>query len=50
MSFYVAKVKRGEEIIISERGVPFAKIVPFKTAAVSGHDVGRRRESKIRSL
>ncbi len=29
LSKYLAEVKRGGEIIVSERNVPFAKIVPY---------------------
>lgn len=29
LSKYLAAVKRGDEVIVSERNVPFAKIVPF---------------------
>ncbi len=32
LSFYLAKVKRGEVVIVMERGVPFAKIVPLKNS------------------
>ncbi len=29
LSKYLAEVKRGGEVLVSERNVPFAKIVPF---------------------
>ena len=29
LSAYLAEVKRGGEVLVSERNVPFAKIVPF---------------------
>lgn len=32
LSEYLAKVKEGEEIILTERGYPIAKIIPFKGA------------------
>lgn len=30
LSEYLAKVKKGEEIIVTERGHPVAKIIPFR--------------------
>jgi len=30
LSKYLAAVKRGDEVIVKERNVPIAKIVPFK--------------------
>ncbi len=32
LSFYLAKVKRGEVVIVMERGVPFAMIVPLENS------------------
>ena len=29
LSAYLAEVKRGGEVLVSERNVPFAKIIPF---------------------
>ena len=34
LSFYLAEVKRGGQVLVSERNVPFAKIVPQTAALV----------------
>ncbi len=31
LSSYLAKVKKGEEVIVTDRGTPIAKLVPFRT-------------------
>ncbi len=31
LSEYLAKVKKGEEIIVTDRGTPVAKLIPFRT-------------------
>lgn len=36
LSAYLARVKRGEEIVVSERGQPIAKIVPYSAGGRSG--------------
>jgi len=44
LSHYLARVKRGHEVVIMERGVPIAKLVPLSTG--EGRD--SRREKLIR--
>ncbi len=41
LSEYLSRVKRGEEVVITERGHPVAKIIPFRT---QGPSVDERRE------
>jgi len=45
LSRLLTRVENGEEIIISNRGVPVAKLVPFRASldrrASLGHDRGR---------
>ncbi len=38
LSRYLASVKNGEEIIITERGKPFARIISEKPTRVSFHE------------
>jgi len=33
LSEYLSKVKRGEEVVVTDRGHPVAKLVPFRTSA-----------------
>jgi prevent-host-death family protein len=46
LSKYLARVKRGEEVLVTERGTPIAKLVPLaSTSGVgSGWDRVRRLE------
>jgi prevent-host-death family protein len=44
LSHFLARVKRGHEVVITERGVPIAKLVPL--SAEEGR--GSRRERLIR--
>ena len=48
LSELLTKAERGEEIVITRRGRPVAKLVPF----MSGHDVERARGAmrRIRTL
>ena len=41
LSEYLAKVKRGEEVIVTDRNRPVAKLVPFR---VKGPDAEKRLE------
>ncbi|MEH1885133.1 type II toxin-antitoxin system Phd/YefM family antitoxin [Nostoc sp.] len=45
LSQLLLRVEHGEEIIISDRGIPIAKLVPFRTSSNRrdslGHDKGR---------
>jgi prevent-host-death family protein len=50
LSEYLARVKAGEEVIVSERGKPIAKIVPFgrDQAEVPAHVLELARAGLIR--
>ncbi|MDG2991348.1 type II toxin-antitoxin system Phd/YefM family antitoxin [Candidatus Synechococcus calcipolaris G9] len=45
LSRLLSRVDRGEEIVIANRGIPIAKLVPFRTSidrrASLGHDQGQ---------
>lgn len=34
LSAYLARVKRGEEVVVTERGKPIAKLVPLEAAEI----------------
>ena len=38
LSEYLAKVKRGEEVIVTDRGHPVAKLVPFRSGVREGSE------------
>ncbi len=42
LSEYIARVKRGEEVLVTERGKPVAQIIPISPGAV--------RDDRIREL
>jgi prevent-host-death family protein len=43
LSRLLARVELGEEVIISNRGVPIAKLVPFRTASNRRASLGQDR-------
>lgn len=47
LSRLLARVELGEEVIISNRGVPIAKLVPFRTASNRRASLGQDREKFI---
>jgi len=49
LSSYLAQVRRGEEILVRDRSVPIAKIVPLAAASDAEGEVGAlAAEGKIR--
>src|SRR3989442_15914001 len=50
LSEYLARVKAGEEVIVTERGKPIAKIVPFggSQAEIPAHLLEKARAGLIR--
>jgi len=44
LSKYLARVKRGEEVVVTERGKPVAKLVPLSSSVGSGPAWERVRE------
>src|SRR5947208_3332823 len=50
LSEYLARVKAGEEVIVTERGKPIAKIVPFggNEAEIPAHLLEKARAGLIR--
>src|SRR5256886_15776876 len=50
LSEYLARVKAGEEVIVTERGKPIAKIVPFggNQAEIPAHLLEKARAGLIR--
>lgn len=50
LSEYLARVKAGEEVIVTERGKPVAKIVPFggNQAEIPAHLLEKARAGLIR--
>src|SRR2546421_3809638 len=50
LSEYLARVKAGEEVIVTERGKPIAKIVPFggNAAEIPAHLLEKARAGLIR--
>ncbi len=44
LSKYLARVKRGEEVLVTERGTPIAKIVPLISGAREGAAWDRVRD------
>lgn len=49
LSVYLKGVKNGGEVIISERNVPFAKIVPFELSGdYDAHELRLIAEGKLR--
>ena len=48
LSRYLAGVKAGEELLVTERGKPIAKIVPIRTAG--GDEEKRLREMEVQGL
>ena len=44
LSTYLARVKAGEEVVVTERGTPVAKLVPIPRAADAETDRMRRLE------
>jgi prevent-host-death family protein len=44
LSRLLARVELGEEIVISNRGVPIAKLVPFRTSADRRQSLGSDKE------
>ncbi|WP_448601852.1 type II toxin-antitoxin system Phd/YefM family antitoxin [Thermoleptolyngbya sp.] len=43
LSRLLARVEQGEEIVIANRGIPVAKLVPFQTALNRRSSLGRDR-------
>ena len=49
LSKYLEEVKRGGEVVVSERNVPFAKIVPLKNLdSYDAHELRLIAEGKLR--
>lgn len=48
LSRYIARVKRGEEVVVTERGKPVAKLVPMPRA--DDADMERLRELEQRGV
>ena len=48
LSAYLARVKSGEEVIVTERGTPVAKLVPIPRTA--DHEMERLRDLERRGL
>jgi prevent-host-death family protein len=44
LSRLLARVEHGEEIIISNRGIPVAKLVPFRTSSNRRDSLGQDRD------
>jgi len=44
LSKYLARVKRGEQVVITERGKPVAKLVPLTSTEAAGRGWERIRE------
>lgn len=47
LSRLLSRVELGEEIIISNRGVPIAKLVPFRTCLDRRSSLGQDREKFV---
>lgn len=47
LSEYLGRVKKGEEVLVTERGGPVAKVIPFR---VRGSDAKRRLELAERGI
>ncbi|APB34415.1 prevent-host-death family protein, putative [Gloeomargarita lithophora Alchichica-D10] len=43
LSRLLSRVERGEEIVISNRGIPIAKLVPFRTSLDRQSSLGQDR-------
>lgn len=52
LSKYLARVKRGEQVVITERGVPVAKLVPVpkQPSGVAGDEWARLLELQRRGI
>lgn len=50
LSKYLARVKRGEEVLVTERGKPIAKLVPITPAEDEDSEWARLREMERQGL
>ena len=50
LSEYLARVRAGSEVLVTERGRPVAKIVPVDTAAISQSSSERESCVPVRSI
>lgn len=48
LSAYLDRVKAGEEVLVTERGKPVAKLVPVRDAALPGHLRALERQGAVR--